>query len=119
MKTPRVSDFDPNAKTPVIKSSMDNMPTIQKPTQSLEPETKRQADQSNHHKPDRAIDRTYGRPSVRRRIISRHAFEVYDDQVDDLRKLSWQEKMEGKLGSMSQMVREALDNYLKEELPKK
>jgi hypothetical protein len=32
--------------------------------------------------------------------------------MDSLRKLSFQEKMEGKLGSMSGMVREAIDTYL-------
>jgi hypothetical protein len=32
--------------------------------------------------------------------------------MDSLRKLSYQEKMEGKLGSMSSMVRIAIDNYL-------
>jgi hypothetical protein len=32
--------------------------------------------------------------------------------MDSLRKLSLQEKMEGKLGSMSQMVRDAIDTYL-------
>jgi hypothetical protein len=31
MKTPRVRDFDPNAKVPALKSSMDNMPTIGRP----------------------------------------------------------------------------------------
>jgi hypothetical protein len=32
--------------------------------------------------------------------------------MGSLRTLSYQEKMEGKLGSMSGMVREAIDNYL-------
>src|SRR5207244_343650 len=31
MKTPRVHDFDPNAKVPQLGSPMDNLPTIQKP----------------------------------------------------------------------------------------
>ena len=32
MKTPRVTDFDPNAKEePTLKSSLDNMPVIEKP----------------------------------------------------------------------------------------
>jgi hypothetical protein len=32
MKIPRVKDFDPNAKeVPVLKSSLDHMPAIQKP----------------------------------------------------------------------------------------
>jgi hypothetical protein len=32
--------------------------------------------------------------------------------MDSLRKLSLEEKMEGKLGSMSSMVRDAIDSYL-------
>src|SRR5947207_8398412 len=31
MKTPRVQDFDPNAKVPQLGSPMDNLPPIQKP----------------------------------------------------------------------------------------
>jgi len=31
MKTPRVQDFDPNAKLPELGSPMDNLPVIQKP----------------------------------------------------------------------------------------
>lgn len=56
--------------------------------------------------------RTPVRPSGKR-IITRNSFEIYEDQMDALRKLSFAEKMEGKLGSMSQMVREAIDAYLK------
>jgi len=47
-----------------------------------------------------------------KRIITRNSFEIYEDQMDSLRKLSLQEKMDGKIGSMSQMVREAIDAYL-------
>jgi hypothetical protein len=34
--------------------------------------------------------------------------------MDSLRKLSLQEKMQGKPGSMSQMVRDAIDTYLQQ-----
>jgi len=54
-----------------------------------------------------------------RRIITRNSFEIYEDQMDSLRKLSLQKKMEGKLGSMSQMVREAIDAYLKDKASSK
>lgn len=60
-------------------------------------------------------ERRNARTSVRpngKRIITRNSFEIYEDQMDSLRKLSLQEKMEGKLGSMSQMVRDAIDTYL-------
>jgi hypothetical protein len=32
MKTPRIADFDPDAKVHTLKSSLDNMPVIGKPT---------------------------------------------------------------------------------------
>ena len=31
MKTPRINDFDPNAKEPTLNSPLENMPSIQKP----------------------------------------------------------------------------------------
>ena len=40
MKTPRVQDFDPNAKVPQLGSPMDNLPAIQKPAENHIPEKK-------------------------------------------------------------------------------
>jgi hypothetical protein len=51
-------------------------------------------------------------PTGRREFI-RRGFEWYADQLRALKKLSLEEQMEGKPGNMSQMVREALDDYLK------
>src|SRR5690348_11951047 len=76
-------------------------PTLSKPTQ---PETV-------------VPERSNARPPVRpngKRIITRNSFEIYEDQMDSLRKLSFQDKMNGKIGSMSAMVRDAIDAYLKE-----
>jgi hypothetical protein len=56
-------------------------------------------------------------PSVtpqKREIKRRQPFDVYHDQVDLLKKLSLRDQMNGELGTMSRMVREALDNYLKD-----
>jgi hypothetical protein len=61
--------------------------------------------------PERANAPTQQRPTGKR-IITRNSFETYEDQMESLRKLSYQEKMDGKLGSMSAMVREAIDNYI-------
>ena len=47
-----------------------------------------------------------------KRIITRNSFEIYEDQMDSLRELAYKEKMQGKVGSMSQMVREAIDTFL-------
>lgn len=67
----------------------------------------------------RSVERSNGRTPVRdttKRIVTRNSFEIYEDQMDSLRKLSFQEKMKGAIGSMSAMVRDAIDVYLKEQL---
>src|SRR5512147_3043734 len=84
-------------------------PTVQnvnqeKPTSTAVPKPR-------PHIPERPNAPTSERPNGKR-IITRNSFEIYEDQMDSLRKLSFQEKMDGKLGSMSGMVREAIDNYL-------
>src|SRR5512135_2997710 len=61
--------------------------------------------------PERANARTHERPNGRR-IITRNSFEIYEDQMDSLRERAFQEKRQGKVGSMSAMVREAIDRYL-------
>ena len=47
-----------------------------------------------------------------RRFTRRHAFDIYEDQLAALRHLALEERMDGGVGSMSQMVREALDRFL-------
>ena len=113
MKTPRVHDFDPDAKIPELGSPLDNLPTIQKPLERPIPSQT----PSNDIQTDHAIP--YARTSVRssdrtpvRRILTRYAFEFYQDQVDQLRNFSLEEKMQGGKGSMSEMVRDAIDEYL-------
>jgi hypothetical protein len=58
--------------------------------------------------------RTDARTPVRsaKRLLRRHPFEIYDDQYQSLRSLSLEQKMQGEAGSMSAMVREAIDNWL-------
>lgn len=60
---------------------------------------------------ERASVRAYGRTGVKR-TITRYAFEFYQDQIDTLRGLSLEDKLNGEKGSMSEMVREALDMYI-------
>ena len=47
-----------------------------------------------------------------RRTITRYAFEFFQDQIESLRTFSLEEKTRGEKGSMSEMVREAIDAYL-------
>lgn len=79
------------------------------PAAQSEPESKRNG--ANSSIPERPNASSPVRPNGRR-IITRNSFETYEDQMEALRKLSFHEKMEGKVGSMSQMVREAIDEYL-------
>jgi len=109
MKTPRIHDFDPNTKVPDLGSPMENLPTIQKP-------------QPKEHVfqqiPERPNVPTPHRPNARR-IITRNSFEIYEDQMDDLRREAYEEKMEGSMGSMSKMVRDAIDTYLEKRKARK
>jgi hypothetical protein len=54
-------------------------------------------------------------PPVRgdKRVMrSRHPFDIYEDQYQSLKALSLQERMQGGVGSMSAMVREAIDTFI-------
>jgi hypothetical protein len=76
------------------------------------------SEQGNARTPVRSNDSTPQR-TTRQRIITRNSFEIYEDQMELLRKLSYREKMEGKLGSMSGMVRQAIDYYLQKRTSEK
>lgn len=74
---------------------------------------------------DRLDETTQGAPSTNasshglspartgvRRTITRYSFEFYQDQVERLQRFALDEKIRGEKGSMSEMVREAIDAYL-------
>ncbi len=46
------------------------------------------------------------------RVIKRYSFELYEDQMKTLRRLSAEERLNGEKGSMSEMVREAIAAYV-------
>jgi len=52
------------------------------------------------------------KPTLKRVMKSRHPFDIYEDQYVSLRDLAMQERMQGGVGSMSAMVREALDAFI-------
>jgi hypothetical protein len=49
---------------------------------------------------------------VKRVMKSRHPFDIYQDQYESLKELALRDRMEGGEGSMSAMVREALDTFI-------
>jgi hypothetical protein len=42
----------------------------------------------------------------------RHPFDIYHDQYESLQRLALEERKQGGVGSMSAMVREAIDNLI-------
>src|SRR5712692_1678842 len=106
MKQPRTRDFDPHTKERELKSSMEDFPAIEHPQQV------QQAPVSDPGLP--GLPGRDGLPTTtgRRKIKSRHAFDIYEDQVEELKTLSLEDRMRGGAGSMSAMVREALDDFI-------
>lgn len=112
MKQPRTEGFDPNAKPKPLKSTLDNMPTIERqPVRQQEQAPAPIDDNRTTVPPVRVVRDVPPDPSVRRKIKSRHPFDIYEDQLGTLKQLSIEDRMRGGVGSMSAMVREALDDY--------
>lgn len=105
MKQPRVADFDPNAQEKPLTSSMDAFPAIQK--QSSAPLSDDARTSSTIVPPVRVV-----RVTNKRKIKTRHPFDIYEDQVEALKMFSIEDRMSGANGSQSAMVREALDDYI-------
>jgi hypothetical protein len=100
------SAFFPSRKTPSVSPTRQPVGDEPKPSEVII-----QTIEAKQLVPERANAPTVQRPNEKR-IITRNSFEIYEDQMDSLRKISYQEKTAGKLGSMSGMVREAIDTYL-------
>jgi hypothetical protein len=96
--------------------------TTSSPLQRPEPPTtERPLDRSSVRTDDRpgehpselpSVSPTVRTPGRRIRHIQRHAFEFYQDQIQRLQAISLAEKALGEKGSMSEMVRAAVDAYL-------
>lgn len=112
MKIPRVKDFDPNAKEPVLKSSFENMPAIQKP-KLTDGEAK-----ITPVPPVRVVPLVPHSKSKKRHMKQRHPFDIYQDQYESLKELALENRKQGGPGSMSAMVREAIDKLISEKRKK-
>jgi hypothetical protein len=97
-----------NTPKPQEQAAAPQQQPVSTPAQPIQ----QQPERPNASTPQRSNARTPERVTTKR-IITRNSFEVYEDQMDSLRDRSYQEKRAGKIGSMSAMVREAIDAYLK------
>lgn len=72
--------------------------------------TERNSERSNGRTVIRTEKRTDDLPIKRR--TRRYSFEFYEDQLTHLKRLKYQAEMDGKVLSLSDLVRQALDMYL-------
>src|SRR2546423_13541052 len=100
MKQPRTNDFDPKAHEPKLKSSMADFPAIEKP---VSPTAEHPSTTIPPVLPVRPVRDVPLSVTGRRKIKSRHPFDIYEDQVEELKKLSLEDRMRGGAGSMSAM----------------
>jgi hypothetical protein len=130
MKTPRINDFDPNAKVQPLKSPLDGMPAIGKPQQksntatppplSAKPVRQKGQEKEEQHQntvhPVREVHPVRPVPPVppKRVMKQRWPVDIYQDQYEALKQLALEERMQGGVGSMGAMIREALDKLIAE-----
>jgi len=120
MRRPRIEDYDPNAELPELASPIDGMPVIGKPPQkvngisptSLPEKPVIQEEQVKQAKRNGTAGLAPKANANKRPVKPRHGFDIYWDQYEALLTWSNQEKLQGGTGSMSAMVREALDDYI-------
>src|SRR5688500_9569207 len=109
MKRPRIEDIDATA---TIDPTWANMPRIQKPPRGGSNGSALGAIHELASPMPSVPYAPYG--STSRRVMKRHPFEIYQDQLDELRRLADLDKRRGGTGSMSEMVRGVLDRFIAE-----
>ena len=119
MRRPRIEDYDPNAKLPELASPIDGMPVIGKPPQkskdispSLQVKPVAQKEQAKKVRQNGTLSPVQLPQANKRPVKLRHGFDIYWDQYEALVRWSNEEKLQSGTGSMSRMVREALDDYI-------
>jgi hypothetical protein len=143
MKTPRIADFDPDATARGLKSPLEGMPVIEQPNRvkkspsletaeqpvgeeppgrdEIQPKPQKNLEPRNPKVPVGVPPPVRGTaprtPKVRRAIRQRQPFDIFEDQYLRLKQIADAERefVDGR--GMSQMVREAIDMYLKEHFP--
>lgn len=113
MKQPQIEDF---AATPAVldKYSLGDMPSIQPRAKRGNSAVAAEQTKPNARTGEQTSTRTPERAnaSTDKRVIQRASFEMYQDQMKTLRRFSAEAMMEGEKGSMSEMVRTAVDEYI-------
>ena len=96
-------------------------PTETANTRTAERVNERTLDDLNGRTPERPNERTGERPNATKtttqptqRPIVRHSFQFYRDQLTQLKRLRAQKELQGEPCHLSDLVRQALDDFLKQ-----
>ena len=110
-------DKKPDRTTPVADQAVPNTSTVQDKTQRpvLPERTKGSVRRVRKERPVRGDYPYVPSEQPYKREIKRHAFEIYKDQIERLHELKTATMKTGQLRSMSDMVREALDHFIKKQ----
>ena len=119
MRNPRPQDFDPNYK--VSKSPKPEKIDISG-TVPIKPRLTGKEDVSPDRSEIRTENRTEEHAEIRselrtvslpiKRRTKRYSFEFYDDQIQQIRLIKIQTEIDGETIAMSEIVRQAVDQYL-------
>lgn len=118
MKTPRLDDYAQTPKRPIreLHSPLDDMPRIKKPPRTNHrPDTPQPPTEVIASPGSQAVSLPPAKSRTAepaKRSFVRRSFDFYEDQVSYLTRVSLEERMAGREGSMNAMVREALDDYI-------
>ena len=95
----------------LLNNPKKEVPPPEHPPAAATVPAKRPPDEATARRSDEPTPRRSDRATGRGELI-RRGFDWYADQLRALKRLSLEEQMEGREGSMSAMLREALDDYL-------
>ena len=126
MRKPRPQDFDPNyspSKSPKPDEIDVEGITPIKPHSSIQKSFK--PDRTEKRSEFRSYERSEQRTEMRsvdlpvKRKTKRYSFEFYEDQIQQIKKIKIHTELQGKIIAMSEIVRKAVDDYLKNHFPEK
>ena len=119
MRNPRPQDFDPSYK--VSRSPKPEKIDISG-TVPIKPRLSDKEDIRSNHSEIRTENRTEEHAEIRselrtvslpiKRRTKRYSFEFYDDQIQQIRLIKIQTEIDGETIAMSEIVRQAVDQYL-------
>ncbi len=112
-----VSPFFRRKEQPAAEPATPSPPVPTHPVAdpSSQPGTSVHPDQSSRS-PERENARPTVRPNARtgeRRHARRYSFEIYEDQIAQVKRLALEDQLRGGTLNQSEIVREAIDRYLK------